>query len=456
MLTSLILFILPYERLYVMSESRLKNSVLLRMFLVGALSLLLLIPTFMVELLIVERQQRHVEAIDEVSRSWGGSQTLTGPVLTIPYTIHNENREGTIVTSKQYLHILPKELSVNSTITPSIRYRGIYEIVLYNTQSKLTGEFSLANLGDFKIPEKDLLLEEAFVTMGISDLTGIKNSPTLGWESSELQPTPGVRSTDVISSGITFSPEISASNQLYKFSLQIHLNGTSGFQVVPTGKETTVKMSSSWGAPSFIGSYLPETREVSEKGFEAVWNVLDLNRNFPQIIAGSATTISGNSFGVKLMIPVDEYQKTERTVKYAIMFIALTFLAYFLIEVIGKTILHPIQYVLVGLALVLFYILLLSISEHSSFNMAYFISGGSIIMLISAYTKRITRSVKIMGLMFSVLLTLYGFLYVVLQLEDYALLLGSIGLLLVLGVVMYLTRKIDWFSLRSSESSGTK
>ncbi|MBI3193897.1 MAG: cell envelope integrity protein CreD [Ignavibacteriae bacterium] len=436
-----------------MNESRLKNSVLLRMILVGVLTLVLLVPTVMIESLIVERQQRRDEAATDVSRGWGGGQVLTGPILSVPYIKNISEQYGSVQHSKEYLQILPEHLSINSSLDPNVRYRGIYEVILYNSTVNISGDFSLLTLQEQKIPVEHLLWEEASVTLGISDLKGIKDSAQLKWEQEPYSPKAGTDVLSGIHSGVRYFPKITQTKEHYSFSLQLHLNGATDFRVVPVGKETSVMVSSTWSNPSFLGSFLPESRTISSNGFEANWRVLELNRNIPDDLTDVDNNVEENAFGVRLLVPVDEYQKTMRSVKYAVMFIALTFLAYFLTEVLGKILLHPVQYGLIGFALVLFYALLLSLSEHVTFNVAYFISSISIIGLITVYTKWITRSGRIVMIILSVLVLLYSFLYVTLQLQDYALLLGSLGLLLILSFVMYLTRKIDWFSLTSGDPS---
>ncbi len=434
-----------------MSESKLKNSVLLRMVLVGALTLILIVPAILVESLVTERQNRRDTAVAEVSKGWGASQTLTGPILTIPYYVDTIIERGIVRSEKQYFHISPEQLYVASTINPVVRYRGIYEIALYNAHSSISGEFSLESLFQEKIPPEKILWDEALVTMGLSDLKGIKDTVNLLWAGTSVPARSGLRAERFLQRGITFSPKTGPDVHTYSFSLNLNLNGTSEFRVVPIGKETKVSMSSTWSDPNFLGSFLPDTREISSNGFKADWKILELNGSSQAVPAIAKN--EENACGVRLMIPVDEYQKMMRTLKYAIMFIALTFLALFLSEVMTKTALHPIQYALIGLALVLFYVLLLSLSEHISFNLAYCCSGISIITLVGLYTKWITGNTRIMVSISSVLILLYSFFFVTLQLQDYALLLGSIGLVCILMCVMYLTRKVDWFELRTEESS---
>jgi inner membrane protein len=231
------------------------------------------------------------------------------------------------------------------------------------------------------------------------------------------------------------------------FSLVIDLNGSSEIAFVPLGEMTAVSMESDWGDPSFTGGFLPAFREITPDGFRADWKILNLNRNYPQAWIGDQYKVLNSAFGAKLYLPVDHYQKTERTVKYALLFIVLTFASLFLSEMMAKTVLHPIQYTLIGFALVLFYLLLLSLSEHLGFNLAYALATLLVVALVSLYANWITSKKRIAFTTSAVLLILYAFLYVTLQIQDYALLVGTVGLLITLGIIMYVTRHIDWFSL---------
>jgi len=219
----------------------------------------------------------------------------------------------------------------------------------------------------------------------------------------------------------------------------------------PVGKVTDVNISSSWKNPSFNGAFLPDKRTINSNGFEANWNILNLNRNFPQIWIGGNYSVNESAFGIDLLVPVDNYQKSYRSVNYAILIICFTFLVFFFIEILNKKLIHPVQYILVGISLVIFFILLISISEHLDFNNAFIISAVATLMCIGGYVKAILKSWKLMFLIMGELLILYTFIFVIIQLQDLALLIGSIGVFLVVGLVMFLSRKIDWYNLNLSE-----
>jgi inner membrane protein len=215
----------------------------------------------------------------------------------------------------------------------------------------------------------------------------------------------------------------------------------------PVGKVTDVRLSSAWPNPSFNGAFLPDRRRVGDTGFTANWNVLHLNRNYPQLWTSNKYDISGSAFGIDLLLPVDSYQKTYRSIHYAILFIGFTFLVFFFIEVLNKIFIHPMQYLLVGVALIVFYTLLLAISEHLHFNLAFILSALATLFLIGGYVRAILRSARLTMLISGILTILYAFIFVIIQLQDYALLIGSIGIFIILALVMYFSRKIDWYHL---------
>jgi inner membrane protein len=417
------------------------------MFVMAMVVLFLFILAATIRSLISERQHRRDEAINEVSQKWGNIQTITGPVLTLPFRKPTKDEKGKTVFYSDCLHIMPETLQAEVNLNPEIRYRGIYEAVLYQAVVKLKGSFILPKLEKYDLSPEHLLLKEAFLTVGITDLRGIKNVVLLNWGGEKLSVNPGVKLLNIVKSGFTVFPTVNLLQGEYAFTADLLLNGSREFNIIPVGKETLVTMSSTWNSPSFIGSFLPEKREISPNSFTAMWGVQHLNRNFPQAWTGNAYSVDHSAFGVKLLQPVDEYQKVTRSVKYAIMFIVLTFMTFFLTEIFSRAAIHPIQYTLVGLAIILFYVILLSLSEHIPFNMSYAIASLGVILLISGYAKSVLKTRRSAAVIGGVLAALYLFLFVTLQIEDFALLLGAVGLFVILGVVMFLTRRIDWFEV---------
>jgi inner membrane protein len=431
----------------------LRKSLGTRLFIIAFLTLILLIPSLLIQGLISEREYRRDSVANEISQKWGDEQVVVGPVISVPYRYYF-NGEEKVEQTIRYAHFLPENLNVEGAITPEIRYRGIYKVIVYNSSLSVSGNFPAIDLSGFKVPAEDFLIEDAFVSVGISDMTGIKDFVNITWNESELLANPGIESNDVLASGISIAPDLTT-GEAYDFSFDLNLNGSTGLNFSPVGKQTNVALKSDWANPSFTGNFLPAEREVTDAGFESEWNVLHLNRNFAQQWQGPNQEVTSTLFGVELLLAVDEYQKTMRTAKYAIMFISLTFLTFFMIELLSKKIIHPIQYLLIGFALLIFYTLLLSISEYVVFQLAYVIAAAAIIGLITIYSYNVLSDKLKSGIIFGVLIILYGYLYILLQLQDYALLLGSLGLFVVLSVVMYLTRNINWFEIMSTEDEPT-
>lgn len=438
----------------------LKRSITIRLITIGILILLLLIPVSMVESLIGEREFRQQEAITEVSSKWGERQTITGLVLTVPYKTYEKvyEKENTekfkLVESRGYAHFLPEELNINGNISPEVRYRGIYEVIVYNSKINLSGSFSTPNFEGLEIDPTNILWNDAFISLGLSDLRSIQENISLKWNNQNYFFNPGVESNDVIESGISTRLPINHTDSLVsnsKFSLELDFNGSSSLNFIPLGKITKVDIKSKWKNPSFDGEFLPDKREINKDGFSANWEVLHLNRSYPQVFKGSVQGINESAFGVNLIVPVDEYQKSMRSAKYAVMFITLTFLLFFFVQILNGVKIHPIQYIIVGLALCVFYTLLIALSEHMAFNFSYLISSVAIISLITLYAKSIFNSKRLTLLICLILITLYLFIYSIIQMEDYALLMGSIGLFIVLATIMYLSRKIDWYAIKTKE-----
>ena len=435
----------------------LKNNIYLKLGAIVFITLVLLIPTSMIRSLITEREATQNEAIKEVSSKWAEQQTISGPFVSIPYyryvkEVSSNDSAEKIVQVKDYLHILPSQLNISGNINPEKRYRGIYEIVVYNSKLEISGTFNKFDLAALDIQPKDISFDKAEFVVGIDDLRGIEEQINLSWNNESISFNPGVSSDDVVKSGINAVVKMDPKDSsTYQFKLSLNLKGSQLLYFTPVGKVTDINLSSDWPNPSFNGAFLPDKREISEKGFKANWNVLHLNRNFPQIWTGSQHTISKSSFGIDLILPVDNYQKSYRSIRYAILFIGFTFLVFFFIEVLNKVFIHPVQYILVGVALIVFYTLLLSFSEHMKYNLAFIISAFSTLLLIAGYVKAILKSTQLSLLISGILTVLYTFIFVIIQLQDYALLIGSIGIFIILGLVMYFSRKIDWYNLSLEE-----
>jgi inner membrane protein len=424
------------------------QSPVLKSFLVGALIVLLLIPLGLVGGLIHERQGTRAEAEQEVSEKWGSRQILGGPVLLVPYVVRITDANGKTHVSTAHATLLPRRLDIEGDLTPEIRYRGIFEVPLYRARLRFAGEFALEELEPLKIPQEDLRWDEATLSVGVPDPRGIRETVRLLFNGAELDFEPGAGTGSVFPSGI--HARVGAPPQASAFSFELALNGSSHLGFVPVGQDNRVTLGSSWPDPSFTGAFLPNARTVTPDGFEAEWQLYYLGRSYPQQWKPGEVDLNrlhASAAGVDLILPVDEYQKSMRSVKYGILFLVLTFGTYFLYEVLGRLRIHPFQYLLVGFALVLFYVLLLSLSEHIGFDAAYAAAAVATIGLIAGYSGFVLKQLSRVAGIGALLSGLYLYLYVLLQLEDYALLLGALGLFAALAAVMWITRRVDWYAL---------
>jgi inner membrane protein len=297
------------------------------------------------------------------------------------------------------------------------------------------------------VPRENILFDEAFVTVGLSDLRGLDDQVILKWNNETTPFNPGVETNDITKSGISTRVKLNSEtgNDAYNFSFDIALKGSQTFYISPVGKQTDVKFHSKWVDPSFEGAFLPDDRQVDKNGFNAIWKVQDVNRPFPQRWLGPHQKLSEAAFGVNLLLPVDGYMQTHRAIKYAILFVGLSFLIFFFLELKINIMIHPLQYILIGLALCLFYLLLLSISEHLGYNTAYAIASVMTIGLIGFYSDSVLKQRRFSALVTGTLVILYGFIFTIIQLQDYSLLMGSVGLFFTLAAAMYFSRNINWY-----------
>ncbi|MCD6365966.1 MAG: cell envelope integrity protein CreD [Bacteroidales bacterium] len=455
----------------------LKTSLTIKMFIVGFLTLILLIPLTYIGSLIDERQDRQESVVKEINEKWGEEVLLYGPVLEVPYLTYTEvvkkdEKTKSVYTERtaqmNYAYFFPKSLNVNSTLLPQIKHRNLYNSVVYQGKIKIDGQFIKPDFKSLSVPESNILWSKARMIVKTSNLKGITNQVALKIKNSSYDFIPkyiGKNYNTVENNGRNYYDDSNYYNDDYltmnsletstldtgtvkkpfSFNIEMAVNGSEQLRIIPVGQETKMTIKSNWKDPSFIGNYLPYNKDKqTATGFDAKWKVLNINRPFPQTFSNELPDLKDYAFGVNLMIPVDQYQQSTRSAKYGYLVIALTFLIFFLIQSISKIDIHPFQYFMIGLALVMFYTLLISISEHSSFLTAYLIAGVSVILLISIYSRSILKKWKFPAFITASLTALYSFIYVIIQLENYALLVGSIGLFLILAVVMFVSRKIDW------------
>ena len=427
-----------------------RYSAIIKMTMIGVLILLLLIPSFMVQDIIREREHNLENVKYDISSKWGQSQTITGPVITIPYTATRDIIDGKRRIETRYIHLLPSELTISGNIDTSLLSRSIYDVIAYSTKLTIAGKFEGNELKSMNSIPSTTQWDKATLNLGITDLTGVQDRININWGEDSFDFNPGIAVRDILRSGVSAPISFSTSDDI-DFSFDLNIKGSESLNFIPVGKETKIDLTSSCPNPNFNGNFLPTERTVSEEGFAANWKILHLNRNYPQAWKNGEQSLESSIFGVELMLNVDPYQKTMRSAKYAILFIAMTFLTFFFIEILGKKRIHPIQYILIGLVLILFYVLLLSISEQLGFNIAYFLGSLAVIILITIYTASVLKSNMQSMIMFTILTVLYGFIYIIIQLAEYSLLFGSIGLFLFLAAVMLASRKVDWYSIGLKE-----
>ena len=402
--------------------------------------LLLLIPVALIQDLIGEREnlQRNVE--QEIAASWGKEQTIQGPVLCIPYekTYVFENKN---LVERHLLYLAPEELKINSGIETEIRTKGIFNTVVFEGKNQMQGTFDITLLP--KDAALKYLFNEAVLLTGLTDPTAVTQKINIRWNDTEQQAIPGTQNSEFIKSGFHNPAPITAGQSSCTFDIQLSLRGTSAMNYLPSGRNTTITAQSPWPSPSFTGRNLPAKRNITAQGFEANWTANEYNRPFPGFWLNDEYRTSSEQgvFGVKLIQTADFYQKNMRSAKYAFLVIALSFMTFFFFEMMLKIKIHPIQYILIGLSLAIFYALLLSLTEHIGFNSAYLISFGAVVALIATYAYAIFKTWKPILLLSFLFSLLYGYIFILLQLEDYALLAGSIGLFLILASVHAVVQK---------------
>lgn len=435
-----------------------RHSAIARLVVMGGLAVVLLIPLTGVWAIVAERAARRNEAVTEVSATWGGPQSFAGPILTIPYTTSWIDTAGRPQRSTGRAHFLPRELRIQTTLQPQTRKRGIFDVIVYHAGVTVEGRFAPPDMGWIRPAPESVEWHHATLSLGVSDPKGLTQRVTLRFAGEDAPFTGGVADVGLFSTGIHArppSPDALQRRADLPFALTLEANGTRDIRFLPTADETSVELAAGWPHPSFFGSPLPDHRPADGGGFSARWHAPDFGRPYAARWTSGDTSreqlqnaANASAFGVTLVQPVDIYHQAERAVKYAALFIVMTFLVFFMWEVFNTALLHPMQYAFVGFALFVFYLLLVSISEHAGFDTAYVVSASVTTLLIAGYARAVLNGRKQAASVLASLAGLYGFLYLLLRLEDYALLAGSIGLFVVLAGVMYATRRMDWYSLR--------
>lgn len=430
------------------------NNMLIKGIVVGMLILVMLIPGTLVSDLVSERQGRQADVVKEVTDKWAGNQVVTGPVLMLPYKQQITLADNKVATVTKAAYILPDELNIQSNITPKEKKRSLYSVMLYQSESRLSGKFNMLPLEALQIDPETVVWKDARLLMSVSDERGINDHVVLEWNGKQQLLEAGVPENTVLKSGISSQVEVDATGQV-TFAIKLSLRGSGQLYYTPVGKITETQISADWKDPAFDGKFLPVSSEIGDGKFTARWKVLPLSRAYPQYWKEGTQNLEKAAFGVRLIQAVDGYSKTHRSVKYAMLFVALTFAFFYFLEGIHKLRIHPVQYLLVGIALIIFYTLLLSLSEYTGFNAAYGIAALATITLVATYVGGLFKNTRIVAGFTIALTALYTYIFLIIQSEDYALLFGSIGLFGIMAVIMYFSRKVDWYAVsRQTENTG--
>ncbi|MEI6575168.1 MAG: cell envelope integrity protein CreD [Bacteroidota bacterium] len=436
-----------------------RSSISLKLLVIGVFVLVLIIPSALLQSLISERETTRNNTASEIWQTWGDKQLISGPVISVPVVSTITSTNGSNESSTRYLHFLAENLSVSGNVVPVVRYRSIYEVVLYSCSLRINGKFKPLVPKGINIQPENIKWDKAYLSLGISDMKGIRDNIDLNWNDTNYRMQPGIPVRDIIKGGVSV-PVVLDPKMENKFSFNIQLNGSRLLSFLPYASEMNVNISSPWANPSFEGAFIPMEKSVSKAGFKAKWKILELNRNYGQFGLDDfvglgekpeneifvndriAADNKAGAFGVNLIMPVDQYQRTTRAAKYGVLFVILTFVTFFFFELLGKKYVHPLQYLIVGFAIMLFYLLLLSLAEYLLFDLAYGISAAVITLMIMLYAGAIFNNFKYGIIVGLILFMLYAYFYILLQLQLYSLLFGTIGMVIMLSVIMLLTRNL--------------
>lgn len=421
----------------------------------GFLALLMLIPLGMVSGLRSERESRRVEAEDTIASSWGAATRVAGPILAVPHRrIVVANKVSSEVWTWWYL--LPEQMDADTTVRVTTRSKGIFSMPVYEAGIRLSGHFA-APSSELANGNGEMVWAQAELLLPVADPRGLRGLKTTLGDSRDLRLTPISRTLGGMP---TFHSEPLALDpvQPLKFTLDLQQAGTRFIEFLPMARTFKASVQADWPDPDFFGATLPMARPDSKTGaFAADWQVLEYNRSFPSIWSDGdidAEALRQSAFGVRLYQAADVYQQNERSTKYGLLFIGLTFGVFFLFETLQRLRVHPVQYLLVGTALATFYLVLLAASEHISFALAYLLGASALVLIVSGYCSAILRSWQ-RGLAIAAWLALlYAVLFVLITREDTALLMGSTIVLLLIAATMYLTRKVDWYGAGNGDSRG--
>jgi inner membrane protein len=421
-----------------------------KLFIIGLLTVLMAVPLLFIELALGDRQERAAEATQDIASGWGGVQTVAGPMLIVPYeqTVTNLVDGRAVAATQQFTAVLlPTTLNLDTKAQTETRWRGIFAVPVYNADVGMKAVYDKAALEALTPTGAKVLWNEAYVSVLVSDVRGLTGNITMNVNGKAVAFQPGVGVDGATAPGIHAPLNLDAAPNGLTLSANITVRGSRELAFASLGRQTTAHLASTWPDPSFSGAFLPNAHHIGPNGFDATWDVPYLARGYGQTFGtpeAALQSVGSATFGVKFYQPVDFYQLVQRSLKYAILFVGLAFLVFFVAELIMGRRLHAAQYTLMGAAQVLFYLLLLSFAEHIGFAWAYVVAAAGTVGLTGLYAVSAFGGRARAAILSAVLSALYGLLYVLLVQEDYALLIGALVLFFALGTTMFTTRKIDW------------
>ncbi|WP_312745746.1 cell envelope integrity protein CreD [Sphingobacterium multivorum] len=468
---------------------KISNSTVLKLFVIFFLSLILLIPLALISDLIEERKNREQEVSDGITLNWGKDQVISSPVLAIPYRetipLSAEKAEKSNLREElKWIFVLPKTSNIATDITPQYLSRGIYNAVVYNSNITLEGSFDKISLEKLEVPHEQIDWKGSKLIFGIQDFKGLGKRPSLIWDGNELTFDPDFNNLKLFIQNLVCPVSLGPQKTDSRFKIKLNLKGSKSLNFLPLSDQTNIQAKGNWANPSFTGAFLPSKRNTETSNFSASWEIPSFSRKLPQQWTGDARPIyqfdnkvaNGNEdneqkaaqtanttlasannlldntdmITINFLPDINNYQKTTRVAKYGILVIILTFTSLLFTEVIKKKRIHIIQYILIGAAMVLFYTLLLALSEHIGFNLAYLTASVATVMLIGSFIKSITKDQKSALLLSSILALFYLFIYILMQLRDYSLIAGTIGIFIILAILMRVSTKINWYQFDNS------
>lgn len=468
---------------------KISNSTVLKLFVIFFLSLILLIPLALISDLIEERKNREQEVSDGITLNWGKDQVISSPVLAIPYRetipLSAEKAEKSNLREElEWIFVLPKTSNIATDITPQHLARGIYNTVVYNSNITLEGSFDKISLEKLEVPHEQIDWKGSKLIFGIQDFKGLGKRPSLNWDGNELTFDPDFNNLKLFTQNLVCPVSLDPQKTDNRFKIKLNLKGSKSLNFLPLSDQTNIQAKGNWANPSFTGAFLPSKRNTETSNFSASWEIPSFSRKLPQQWTGDARPIyqfdnklaNGNEdneqkaaqtanttlasannlldntdmITINFLPDINNYQKTTRVAKYGILVIILTFTSLLFTEVIKKKRIHIIQYILIGAAMVLFYTLLLALSEHIGFNLAYLTASVATVMLIGSFIKSITKDQKSALLLSSILALFYLFIYILMQLRDYSLIAGTIGIFIILAILMRVSTKINWYQFDNS------